>query len=139
MQDDRKWNDKLNDLLAQAIKECGTRYPLELTVLIDAALRGERKPRRDALAKKQIRREICVRLRRWPAPDELPLIPGLFDGYVQTERGLVHTSKLSMRALRDFWRARSARFKRQADTLMTRAEAIDKMLLQLKNDEEEPA
>ena len=132
MQSDRKWNDKLNDLLNEALEECGSRYPLDLGLLVEKAIRGLHAPRRDALAKKQIRRELGSRLRRWPPPDELPLIPGLLDGYVRGDGGYVRTTKLSL----EDWRAQRTRLARQADTLMTRVAAIDKLLEQLRADKE---
>lgn len=135
MKHDRNWHDKLDGLLNTLVEDCGLNYPVNPGVLVDAALKGERPTKRNELAKKEVRRQLSSKLRRWPTPsDQQPLLPGLalpLDGWLRTDAGYVPASKLST----ENWRDRAFTLRRRANALLTTVAAIDGMLEEVRTEE----
>ena len=114
------WNKKLNHLLVVAISEAGPEGPLDFDMLVKSALLGEPEQNRDALAEKQVRREIGIKLRKWTFAVEQPLIPDLLDGFIQRDGDYIHTSQLS----REEWDIRILKLDQTIRTLVARRTAM---------------
>ena len=120
------WNEKLDDLIKRAVKDCSFNSPISLDVLADAANKWASPLLRLALAKKRARDELGKLLRRRPSEEEQPLIPELLDIYAETEGGYVHMSQLPRNEIQH----RRNRLQQRITSELMRLAAYDKMLEQ---------
>ena len=79
------WNEKLNRLIIFAIAEAGTEDPIDFDLLVKSALWKASDETLNALAEKQVRREVGTKLRKWAIAVEQPMIPDLI-GRFHTKR-----------------------------------------------------
>ena len=111
-----------NDTIASKIGD----DPIDFDALVDEIFKGESETSREALAKKQIRQNLGLRLRKWALAVEQPMIPDLLDGFVERDGDYIHASNLS----REEWTIRKYKLQRRIVTLEERVAAIDEVLSQ---------
>jgi hypothetical protein len=116
----------LIDLIKTAVEEALSTGTIDFDALVDKAFKEETADGREALAKKQIRHDIGLRLRKWALAVEQPMIPDLLDGYVEKDGDYIHASQLS----REEWLVRKRKIRARINTLLLREAAIDEMLSQ---------
>ena len=105
------------DYITGSIRQDGS---IDFSALVKTVFEGESEDNREALAKRQIRRELGIILRRWTAEVEQPLIPDLLDGFVEKEGSYIHASQLS----REEWDVRILKLDQTIRTLVARRTAM---------------
>ena len=115
-----EWSAKLNQLIIEAIAEAETDGPIDFSLLVKLALRGESEQSLKTLAEKQVRREVGIKLRKWALAVDQPMIPDLLDGFIEKEGNYIHASQLS----REEWDIRILKLDQTIRTLVARRTAM---------------
>jgi len=115
-----EWSAKLNQLIVEAIAESEPDGTIDFNMLVKLALQGESEQSVNALAEKQVRREVGIKLRKWALAVDQPMIPDLLDGFVEREGSYIHASQLS----REEWDIRILKLDQTIRTLVARRTAM---------------